>query len=335
MPYKQKLKTPAANPRKKPTYKVINWTKYNQSLKKRGCISLYFPYGNLEVQLFNSESYVKGIPGQQVTYKQAYVELIYMFYRLFGWGMRQMSGYFEDLWKTKNLNIPVPSFGHMSDMFATIPVKTKQYCDKLAKRIRDGESISLILDSTGMRFDKASHWYETKYNKPCKNRPWRKLHLSMDLEMNIHQTEITDYEASDIGEMDNLLCNEQSEMQIGSVLADGAYYSKEVVEKLSKKGIIPAIPPPSNAVVNGKEYTTWHDKVVQYIKDKGTVYAFHKKYDYGKRALVEAQISRIKRCIGSSLLTQKIESQKNEGTIVGNIINLWNSFGKCLSVKIG
>lgn len=335
MPYKQKLKTPAANPRKKRTYKVTNWTQYNQSLKKRGCLSLYFPYGNLEVQLFNSESYVKGIPGQQVTYKQAYVEVIYMFYRLFGWGMRQMGGYFEDLWKTKNLNIPVPSFGHMSDMFATIPVKTKQYCDKLAKRIRDGESISLILDSTGIRFDKASHWYETKYNKSCKNRPWRKLHLSMDPEMNIHQTEITDYEASDIGEMDNLLCNEQSEMQIGSVLADGAYYSKEVVEKLSKRGIIPAIPPPSNAVINGKEDTTWHDKVVQYIKDKGTVYAFHKKYDYGKRALVEAQISRIKRCIGSSLLTQKIESQKNEGTIIGNIINLWNSFGKCVSVKIG
>ena len=67
---------PAANPRKKPTYKVTNWTQYNQSLKKRGCLSLYFPYGNLETQLFNSESYVKGIPGQQITYKQAYVELI-------------------------------------------------------------------------------------------------------------------------------------------------------------------------------------------------------------------------------------------------------------------
>ena len=70
--------------------------------------------------------------------------------------------------------------------------------------------------------------------------------------------------------------------------------------------------------------TKWHDKIVQYIKDKGTVYAFHKKYDYSKRELVEAQISRIKRCIGTSLLTQKIESQKGEGIIIGNIINKWN-----------
>ena len=334
MSYKQKLKMPPAiNPRKKPTYKVTNWTHYNQSLKNRGNLSLYFPYGDLETQLFNQECYVKGIAGQQVTYKQAYVELLYTFYRLFGWGMRQITGYFEDLWKTKKLTILVPSFGHLSDLFAAIPLKTKQYCDKLAKRIRDGESISLILDSTGMRFDKASHWYETKYGKPCKDRPWRKLHLSMDPEMNIHQIEITDYEASDIGEMDNLLCTEQS-AQIESVTADGAYYSKEGVERLSKKGITPVIPPPYNAVVHRSESTQWHDKVVQYIKEKGTIYAFHKKYDYGKRALVEAQISRIKRCIGSCLLTQKIETQKSEGTIIGNIINLWNSFGKCISVKI-
>lgn len=78
-----------------------------------------------------------------------------------------------------------------------------------------------------------------------------------------------------------------------------------------------------------------HDKIVQYIKDKGSVYAFHKKYNYGSRALVESQISRIKRCIGSSLQTQKIESQKREGVIIANIINQWNAFGRCESVRVG
>ena len=73
--------------------------------------------------------------------------------------------------------------------------------------------------------------------------------------------------------------------------------------------------------------------VLDYIKDKGSVYAFHKKYGYGQRSLVEAQISRIKRCIGSTLLTQKIESQEREGVIIANIINLWNSFGRPVSVK--
>jgi hypothetical protein len=50
-------------------------------------------------------------------------------------------------------------------------------------------------------------------------------------------------------------------------------------------------------------------------------------------ALVEAQISRIKRCIGAKLLTQKLESQEREGVVIANIINLWNSFGRPVSVK--
>ena len=50
------------------------------------------------------------------------------------------------------------------------------------------------------------------------------------------------------------------------------------------------------------------------------------------RSLVESQISRIKRCIGATLLTQKLESQKCEVVVV-NIINLWNAFCRPISVK--
>ena len=71
---------------------------------------------------------------------------------------------------------------------------------------------------------------------------------------------------------------------------------------------------------------------MQYIQNK-TIYAFHKKHDYGLRCLVEAQISRIKRCIGSTLLTQKLASQEREGIVIANIINLWNAFGTPVSVK--
>jgi hypothetical protein len=52
--------------------------------------------------------------------------------------------------------------------------------------------------------------------------------------------------------------------------------------------------------VHGNDQTRWHDQIVKYIDEKG-IYAFHKKYGYGVRALVEAQISRIKRCIGATL----------------------------------
>jgi hypothetical protein len=47
--------------------------------------------------------------------------------------MRQISGYFEDRWSEKGLEIPVPSFGHLSDLFSGVSVETKQYCDKISR----------------------------------------------------------------------------------------------------------------------------------------------------------------------------------------------------------
>ncbi len=84
--------------------------------------------------------------------------------------------------------------------------------------------------------------------------------------------------------------------------------------------------------MHGKENIKWHDQQVQYIQDK-TIDAFHKKYDCGLHPLVEAQISLIKRYIGAILLAQKLESQKSADIVVANIINLWNLFGRPISVK--
>ena len=97
MPYKQKLKDARPKSRKKAVYKVTNWSEYNKSLKRRGELSLYFPTGDIKSQFINAEHYLAGISGQQPTYQAAYIELIYTFYRLFDWGIRQTTGYFEDL----------------------------------------------------------------------------------------------------------------------------------------------------------------------------------------------------------------------------------------------
>lgn len=43
----------------------------------------------------------------------------------------------------------------------------------------------------------------------------------------------------------------------------------------------PVVPPPPNSIVHSTPETEWHDKIVQYIQEKETVYALHKKYGYG------------------------------------------------------
>jgi hypothetical protein len=105
MPYKEVLKLSATKPKKKAHYQVINWAHYNQSLKKRGMLSLYFPSGDLRDQFINDTPYQKGISGQLPTFSSAYIEIMYTLYRLLNFGIRQITGYFEDLWKSKNLKI--------------------------------------------------------------------------------------------------------------------------------------------------------------------------------------------------------------------------------------
>lgn len=148
MPYKEaiKLKTKlgSTTPIQKSQYKVVNWPEYNKSLRNRGKLSLYFPKGDLRSQFINDNSYSKGVAGRTAIYSSAYIEVIFIHYRLFGWGMRQITGYFEDLWKSKDLDIAVPSFGNLSDLFYSLSVEVKQFCNKLKKRLEAGEDVSLI-----------------------------------------------------------------------------------------------------------------------------------------------------------------------------------------------
>ncbi|MFP4896980.1 transposase [Paraburkholderia sp. EG304] len=155
------------------------------------------------------------------------------------------------------------------------------------------------------------------------------MHLSIDPEMNVHQIAITGDNVSDEAGLNAMLAVDAN---VDCVIADGAYYSIAQTEAWSACGVLPVIPPPANAVVHNQPATRWYDHLVRYIKDKG-IHAFRNKYGYGQRALVEAQISRIKRCIGARLLTRKTESQQREGAIIANLVNLWNSFGKAVCVK--
>jgi hypothetical protein len=60
MPYKARLKTGEPRKRKKPGYRVTNAREYNQSLKKRGQLSLYCPDGDLKALFINAPPVCEG-----------------------------------------------------------------------------------------------------------------------------------------------------------------------------------------------------------------------------------------------------------------------------------
>jgi hypothetical protein len=100
------------------------------------------------------------------------------------------------------------------------------------------------------------------------------MHMSIDADMNVHAIRITTTDMSDTEGMDAFL---PADLLVDRVIADGAYYSIERTEALSRAVVTPVIPPPVHAIVHGNDQTGWHDQIVKYIDEKG-FYAFHKKY---------------------------------------------------------
>jgi hypothetical protein len=62
---------------------------------------------------------------------------------------------------------------------------------------QSGIRAGLIVDSSGMKFGRASKWHRQKYGRDAGRTPWRKMHLSIDPEMNMHGIAITGDHVSD------------------------------------------------------------------------------------------------------------------------------------------
>jgi hypothetical protein len=90
--------------------------------------------------------------------------------------MRQITDYMEDYWATRGLDILVPSSSQLCERFAALEVSVRQRSLQLARRLASGEAITMIVDSTGLSFGRASEWYEQKYGRKATQTPWRKMH---------------------------------------------------------------------------------------------------------------------------------------------------------------
>ncbi|WP_440030575.1 hypothetical protein, partial [Chromobacterium amazonense] len=54
----ERAKSGGPRKRDKPTYQVVNWAAYNQSLRKRGMVTPYFPKGDLVAQFVMTQHFL-------------------------------------------------------------------------------------------------------------------------------------------------------------------------------------------------------------------------------------------------------------------------------------
>ena len=99
-----------------PTYKTKNWPAYNEALKRRGSLTIWFD------PEMTWDAVPTGRRGRQQTYSDAAIQTCLSMKVLFGMALRQTTGFVESLLKLTGLDWAVPDFSTLSRRQKTLAV---------------------------------------------------------------------------------------------------------------------------------------------------------------------------------------------------------------------
>ena len=193
----------------------------------------------------------------------------------------------------------------------------------------------LLVDSTGLKLCGPGEWLEEKHGTK-RRRAWRVLHLATDADTGrILALALTDRDADDGSQVGPLL--DQVDGSVGSLTADGAYDRDDVYAEVAARHPEAAvvIPPRASAVPSEAAETapTQRDAHLRCIAERGRM-GWQRASGYGRRALVEADISRWKRVVGDGLRFQTDGRQASEVAIAVDVLNRMLELGRPEYVRI-
>ena len=185
---------------KQKKYHVRNWAEYNEGLRRRGDLTVWFD----EEAIANWKADKTGKPGGQRVYSDMAIEtglVVRMVYKL---AYRQTEGFLHSIASLLGLGIEIPDY-------STLCRRSRLLRKKLRiPKAASTQPIHLMIDSTGLRI------HVGNARKPPKQRAWRKLHIAVDRETgNIVASELTASRARDATRVPALLTQIQAPLVSG------------------------------------------------------------------------------------------------------------------------
>ena len=223
----------------KPRYKVTNWTEYNNRLRQRGDITIWFT----KAAIAEWHPIKTGIRGRPQKYSNLAIETALLIRQVFHLPLRQTEGFMNSLTDIMKVDIIIPDFSSLSGRSIKLPRHT------LAKAMEQGSLV--IVDSTGLKVYGKDEWHQEKHGVSAR-RTWRKLHLAVDENHQLLACELTTPEVGDPTAIPDLLA--QIDTPFDTFIADGAYdggpVSKAVLNQQPNAQVI--IPPHKTAVQSSR-----------------------------------------------------------------------------------
>ena len=311
----------------KDSYKISNWKAYNESLCKRGSLSLWIEDSVLrewkEVEL------TKKVVGEKL-YSNAIIQCCLLLGKVYHQPLRQTTGFVESLLLMMAYKqVVVPDYSTLCRRQSCLPVE-------VSKALESGKNIDIAIDSTGLKVYGEGEWKVRKHGV-SKRRTWRKLHIGIDANtQEIICVELTTNSEDDAATATKMLKGKTA--KISSFTGDGAYDDFSFRETLGSE-VKQIIPPSKDAVVQKgtkkkpvKEYLVQRNQAVEFIKSHDRK-AWKIKEGYHRRSLNEVGIFRYKTTFTASMSARKMDNQQREVALKCKILNIFNRQGMPLAYK--
>ena len=292
---------------------VRNWSDYNQSLKRRGDITIWL--SDDVIHHWYEQNRLYDGTGSSPLYTDMALIVYHEIRQVFKLPLRQCEGFINSLFKLMKLSLQSPSYSVMSKRLKKLGLKRPSY--RYAHW--DCQSVKAIaIDSTGLKCFGEDEWHSEKHGFQTKKR-WRKLHITVDQYQMIQTTTLTKSSTQDVSSVNELV--KPITDKVNQFLGDGAYDSDTVYQRVSKQ--FPSadivIPPQKDARYDKKNHFYRNRNVLE-IQCYGRI-GWQKLREYGRRNQSELAIQRYKRILGNRLHSKELKRQQQEIVIGCSILN--------------
>lgn len=304
----------------KPAYKTTNWPAYNQALKQRGSLTVWFDPS------MQWEAVPSGRRGRQQAYSDAAIQACLTLKVLLGLPLRQATGFMASLLDLSGLGWSVPDFSTLSRRQKTQDVTIPYRGSK--------GPLHLLVDSTGIKVEGEGEWHSRKHGA-SKHRVWRKIHIGIDEKtLEIRAVEVTSSNVGDAQMLPELLKQIGLDQQIATVTADGAYDTRACHDAIADRGAAAIIPPRRNARP-WKPHSAGaraRNEILRTSKHLGRS-LWRNWSGYHRRSRVETKMNCVK-LLGQRLMSRDFDRQVAEVQIRAAVMNRFTALGIPVTVAM-
>ena len=305
--------------KEKATYRVTNWSSYDEALVKRGNVTLWFAE---EVVVEHWKPAATGKRGAVTQYSDRAIQMLLTLKAVFSLTYRSVEGFGRSLMQLMGLDLRIPDHTSLSRRAKTLSV--------VIPRRSHADPLHIVVDSTGLKLFGEGEW-KVRQHGVSKRRTWIKVHLAVDSAiLDVVSVEVTTPAWTDAEVFDGLI--EQIEGDIEQIDGDGAYDTRAAYETARKRNARLIVPPRDDAVPWEKEHP--RTQALAYIAERG-IKAWKTSTNYHQRSLAENAMYRFKQLLGDGLVSRSFATQVTEVHVRIAAMNIMTSLGMPVSVRLG